>query len=125
MRSQYYNDTDQITNKNFEEASIKYQNLAKRFVRRSNFELATLMVLLSGMCMIKNKVDLKKMETEKDKFLDDLGLAKSAIESHEFFKILRLYIHLLTYDPDATNGLLKLISAMPILDEEMMLFQFP
>ena len=126
MRSQYYNDIiDQITNKNFEEASIKYQNLAKRFVRRSNFELATLMVLLSGMCMIKNKVDLKKMETEKDKFLDDLGLAKSAIESHEFFKILRLYIHLLTYDPDATNGLLKLISAMPILDEEMMLFQFP
>ncbi len=123
MRAQYYNECiDLLTQRKYSECVEKYFNLSKRFIRRSNLELAALMILLSGACSAKSGKKIQEIQTDVEQQLDELGLMKSSIMEHEFYILLKLYLELLACELNVRDKIGGIIEELPLLDEEKLLF---
>ncbi len=122
MRAQYYTECIEfLMQKKFAECVEKYFNLSKRFIRRSNLELAALMIFLSGACLAKSGRSPQNIETEIEKQLDELGLMKSSIMEHEFYVLLKIYLELLSCNVHVKDKIGNILAELPFLEEETIL----
>jgi hypothetical protein len=119
MRSQYYNDILLcITEDKFEEAFQKYTGLSKRFLRRSNYELASLMIYLGGNALLKSGKKIDEVNKEINDAVDGLGLTKSSIVEHEFYQLLKIQLENAICGVKVLPEMEKLTDMIPLIGDE-------
>ncbi|GAG91258.1 unnamed protein product, partial [marine sediment metagenome] len=125
LRRRYYNEILDLLNKNdFKEAANKYLHVATILIKRKDFENASFIILLWGLCLFKTNQSFESIKTKLGEILDTLGISKGLIK--DTFNILILYFLIETNlmgDKELYELGKKILSGdvLPLFDEEIIL----
>jgi hypothetical protein len=116
----YYSDIfTELKTKNFDKATAKYVKLSKRMARRNDYETSSLMILLSILTQLKQKISPNEVKDSLNKLLDSLGIVKKILIESFGIKVAFFLIDTLLANSDSIKYHLQdLLRNMPFLKEE-------
>ncbi len=93
LKKRYYNAILELLEGNsFDEAANRYQSIARTFIKRKDFENASLVLLLWGLCLFKTNQPLQSIKLKLGELLDPLGISKKLIEDTFYILMLSFLI---------------------------------
>ncbi len=125
LRRRYYNEILDLLNKNdFREAANKYLHVATILIKRKDFENASFIILLWGLCLFKTDQSLQSIKTKLDEILDTLGISKELLKDTFYNLMLSFLIEANLAGENELYELGKKIlsrDVLPLFDEEIIL----
>lgn len=123
-RRQYQEILDLLNSGSFDQAAQNYFKLAETIARRRDHKTTGLLLLLAGLCLLKQDEPFNTITSRLDEFLDGLGSNKNAVEETYHVQVLNLLIAVKEHDQGtlvpSVRGLLKIL---PLFGEEMKLIE--
>ncbi len=123
IRTYYAEIFQSLIEKKYENASKMYLRLAKRMARRNDYVTSSLMILCSILVQNQLKISLKNTKSQLDEFLSKLGIIKNILYDQIGVKVSYFLIDALGYKEEVIEQkILEILSLLPFLDEEKMIF---
>ncbi|MHA1728833.1 MAG: hypothetical protein ACTSWY_08885 [Promethearchaeota archaeon] len=119
LRIYYKAILEKLVECDFKGASDQYKSVANRIVRRKDYNIAGLLILLGGISLLKAEATLDDIKRYLNEFLKELGTTKKVISGT--FEI-KLFSFLLKAKSIENNSLfdkgMKMLDVLPLFDEE-------
>jgi hypothetical protein len=104
---------------NLMEASKYYFELAISMAKRQDLITSSLLLLLHGLCLIKEKESIVKVNNNTNDFLDSLGANKKLVKDTFYIRLIQFIGDAILYKLEKFYDKIKsLLQVLPLLDEE-------
>jgi hypothetical protein len=117
----YYEVITELNQKNFSKASKLYYELAVSMAKRQDLKTSSLLILLHGLCLIKDQKSVVTLKKNITDFLDSLGLRKKLANDY-CINLILFTVDVILYELESFYDKIKsLLVVLPLLDEEVIL----
>ncbi|TFG07523.1 MAG: hypothetical protein EU539_04675 [Promethearchaeota archaeon] len=125
MKKRYYKDVlNLLSEESFEEASEKYSNLANLYMKRKDYELSALNLLLYVLSALKSEKSFKVIKKNVDEYFESLGLSKDLVKG-TYYIILLLFILDIKMEglEQYVSKINPFFNVLPVFEEEKILLR--
>lgn len=125
LRRYYYKDIiSALEDDNLKLAGDLYYDLAKSASEKNDYTTTSLLILLHGLALIKNKDPITNIKSSIDKFLNSLGLNKRAVEKTFYIKCINFILDVVINKLDKYIAPInEMLQVLPLFEEENKLKQ--
>ncbi|MFW9900874.1 MAG: hypothetical protein ACFFDY_06265 [Candidatus Thorarchaeota archaeon] len=126
MKKRYYSPIlELLTSQKFNEAAMKYLELANNFSKRKDFTTCSLMLLYHGLTLLKAGESLKNIKNNINEFLNTLGVNKNLVKETFYIRLILFLIDIKLYDFDRYLPKIKeMMEFLPLFEEENVFIDF-
>ncbi len=115
----YFDVLKELNQGNFKGASEQYFELAISMVKRLDLTTSSLLILLHGLCLIKEGESYVKIKRNVDDFLDALGVNKKSVKDTFYITLIQFITDVILNELEEFYDKIKsLLQVLPLLDEE-------
>lgn len=125
LRRYYYNDIiSALEEDDLKLAGDMYYNLAKSASEKKDFATTSLLILLHGLALIKNKEPITSIKLNIDNFLNYLGLNKRSVEDTFYIQCINFILEVILNKLDKYIAPInEMLQVLPLFEEESKLKQ--
>ncbi len=120
MRRRYYIEIlDMFKTPKFKEIASKYYDLAIMLIKRKDLRTASLLILLQGLCLLKEGKSYILNKKNIDEFLNSLGINKKLVKDTFYIMLILLIMDVKIYSLDKYMPKIKgMLEILPLFEEE-------
>jgi len=103
----------------FKEAASKYYQLAITKSERRDFTTSSLLILLHGLCLLKEEKSYTVIKNNIDRFLNSLGISKNSVKDTYYIMVILFIIDVKIYSLDRYMPTIRgMLEILPLFEEE-------
>jgi hypothetical protein len=120
MKKRYYNEIlNMLEKQKFKEAASKYYDLAITLTKRKDLRTGSLLILLHGLCLLKEEESYSLVKNNIGKFLNSLGIKKKLVKDTFYIILILFIIDVKVYTLDKYMPKIKgMLEVLPLFEEE-------
>ncbi|MCK4284862.1 MAG: hypothetical protein KAX18_01615 [Candidatus Lokiarchaeota archaeon] len=121
MRRLYYSEILNMLEEppKFKDAATKYYDLAIKLVKRKDLRTSSLLILLHGLCLLKEEESSTIIKKNIDKFLNSLGVNKNLVKDTFYIMVILFIIDVKIYSLDKyLPKIIGMLEILPLFEEE-------
>jgi hypothetical protein len=124
-RLQYAKILSFLQQREFDKLGQEYYDLAQSLVKRKDFAISSLLILLYGLSMIKAGKPIEEIDDHINRFLNSLGMNKPLIEDTFYIRCVSFIItYIFQHSMDQyIPKLEEMMQFLPLFEEELILIQ--
>jgi len=89
LKKRYYQEIlDLLSDNQFKEAANKYLELSNRFLKRKDYKMSSLMLLLYVICSTRTEIKFDNIKQNVESYMDSLGISRDIVS--ELFQLMML-----------------------------------
>jgi len=125
MKKYYYKEVlSALEENNLKLTGDLYYDLAMSLSKRKDFTTSSLLILLHGLTLIKNKESLLTVKSNIDQFLNSLGLNKRLVEDTFYIRCINFILDVVLNKLDNyISPINEMLEILPLFEEESKLKQ--
>ncbi|MHA2267659.1 MAG: hypothetical protein ACXAB8_07655 [Promethearchaeota archaeon] len=123
MKKRYYSDIlNMLETQKFKEVASEYYKLANTLLKRKDLRTAALLILLYGLCLLKEEESHKLIKRNINEFLNSLGINKKLVNDTFYIMLILFIIDIRIYSLDKYLPKIKgMLEILPLFQEEQLL----
>jgi len=120
MRRRYYNEIlNMLKTQKFKEVASNYYDLAKTLSKRKDLKISSLLMLLSGLCLLKEGESYTVIKRNIGEFLNSLGINKKLVKDMFYIMVITFILDVKIYSLDKYMPKIKgMLEVLPLFEEE-------
>jgi len=121
MRRLYYSEILNMLEEppKFNDAASRYYDLAIKLVKRKDLRTSSLLILLHGLCLLKEEESYITIKKNIDKFLNSLGVNRNLVKDTFYIMVILFIINVKIYSLDKFIPKIKgMLEILPLFEEE-------
>jgi len=123
MKRRYYSEIlSMLETHKFKEVASKYYDLAIKLTKRKDLRTGALLILLQGLCLLKEEESYTLVKKNIDEFLNSLGVNKKLVKDTFSIMVILFIIDIKVYTLDKYFPKIKgMLEILPLFEEEKQL----